>query len=85
MPSAVRLSDTTSLGGAIVGPGVSTVLIGGLPASILGDNHAHPNGASPIVIGSTSVMIGGKPAARVGDTCAMGGSAILGLPTVQIG
>ncbi len=92
MPPAARVGDTTTHGGTIVGPGEATVLIGGVPAAIVGDNHvcalppnAHQPTSSPFPMGSTSVMIGGKPAVRVGDTCICGASAAVGEPTVQIG
>ncbi len=73
------------VGGPIIGPGVPTVLIGGLPASVVGDTCTCVGPPDTIVIGSTSVFIGGKPAARVGDTTAHGGTIILGCPTVLIG
>jgi uncharacterized Zn-binding protein involved in type VI secretion len=92
MPAAVRVTDTTNHGGTVIGPGVATVLIGGMPAAILGDNHicslppnAHQPTASPFIQGSATVMIGGMPAVRVGDTCVCGASAVLGEPTVIIG
>lgn len=75
-----------------MGPGEATVLIGGMPAAVLGDNHvcalppnAHQPTASPFPAGSTTVLIGGKPAVRVGDTCICGASAAVGEPTVTIG
>ena len=40
MPAAARVGDTTTHGGSIVGPGISTVLIGGMPA---GGNLAQRN------------------------------------------
>jgi len=92
MPAAARTSDTTNHGGTIVGPGEATVLIGGMPATVMGDNHVcslppntHQPTTSPFVSGSSSVMIGGKPAIRVGDTCLCGASAVVGEPTVMIG
>ena len=92
MPSAARVGDVTNHGGTIVGPGEATVLIGGMPAAVAGDNHvcslppnAHQPTASPFPMGSTSVLIGGKPAIRVGDTCICGASAVVGAPTVMIG
>ena len=90
MPPAARVGDTSVHGGTIAGPGVATVLIGGMPASILGDTHVcpivppHPP-ASPFVVGSGTVLIGGMPAVRVGDTCACGATAAVGEPTVIIG
>ena len=92
MPAAVRVTDTTNHGGTVIGPGIATVLIGGMPAAVLGDNHicslppnAHQPTASPFIQGSSTVMIGGMPALRVGDTCVCGAAAIVGEPTVIIG
>jgi uncharacterized Zn-binding protein involved in type VI secretion len=92
MPAAARISDTTNHGGTIIGPGVSTVLIGGLPASVMMDNHvcvlppdSHQPTSSPFLAGSNTVLIGGKPALRVGDICICGASPLLGEPTVMIG
>ncbi|WP_111669048.1 PAAR domain-containing protein [Algoriphagus litoralis] len=92
MPAAVRVTDTTNHGGTVIGPGVATVLIGGMPAAVLGDNHvcslppnSHQPTASPFIQGSATVMIGGKPAVRVGDTCVCGAAAVVGEPTVIIG
>ncbi|MGB3467530.1 MAG: PAAR domain-containing protein [Cyclobacteriaceae bacterium] len=92
MPAAARILDPTNHGGCIMGPGEATVLIGGMPASVLGDNHVcalppntHQPTASPFPSGSTTVMIGGKPAIRVGDACICGASATKGEPTVSIG
>ncbi|MCG8573698.1 MAG: PAAR domain-containing protein [Flavobacteriales bacterium] len=90
MPSAAKILDTTNQGGTIVGPGVSNVLIGGLPAAVMGDICTPPPGTtippSPIILGSTTVLIGGKPAARSGlDMTASGAASAVGEPTVQIG
>ncbi len=92
MPSAARIGDKTSHGGTIIGPGEPTVLIGGKPAAVLGDNHicalpptTHQPTLSPFISGSMTVFIGGKPAVRVGDTCVCGASATAGEPTVIIG
>jgi len=73
------------VGGPIAGPGVPTVLIGGMPAAVLGDSAVCVGPPDTIVKGSATVMIGGKPAARIGDTTAHGGSIVLGYPTVLIG
>jgi len=73
------------VGGPIIGPGVPTVLIGSLPAAVVGDNAVCVGPPDAIVKGSATVLIGGKPAARLGDTTAHGGSVVLGLPTVLIG
>ncbi|MFI3306809.1 MAG: PAAR domain-containing protein [Rikenellaceae bacterium] len=72
-------------GGPIVGPSVPTVLIGKLPAAVMGDNCICVGPPDTIIKGSSTVMIGGKPAARMGDTTAHGGSIVAGCPTVMIG
>ena len=73
------------VGGPIIGPGVPTVLVGGMPAAVMGDSLVCVGPPDSIVKGSSTVMIGGKPAARMGDSTAHGGSIVLGLPTVMIG
>ena len=98
MPNAARLTDMHTcpmqtpglppvphVGGPIIGPGVPTVLIGKLPAAVMGDMATCVGPPDTIIKGSTPVMIGGKPAARMGDTTAHGGSIIMGCPTVIIG
>lgn len=73
------------VGGPITGPGVPTVLIGGMPAAVIGDMATCVGPPDTIAKGSATVLIGGKPAARMGDTTAHGGSIVLGCPTVLIG
>jgi uncharacterized Zn-binding protein involved in type VI secretion len=92
MPPAARIGDPTTHPGAIAGPGVPTVLIGGLAAVVVGDTHAcampplaGPHPPNPVVFGSFTVAIGGKPAARVGDPTGCGATIAAGLPTVEIG
>jgi uncharacterized Zn-binding protein involved in type VI secretion len=89
MPPAARLSDQTAHPGVLAGPGVATVLVGALPAAVLGDNHvcAFPAGnpPSPVAAGSATVLVGGMPAARLGDTAGCGAAIILGELTVEIG
>ncbi|GJL65204.1 MAG: hypothetical protein NPIRA05_01750 [Nitrospirales bacterium] len=92
MPPAARVTDISTHGGTIVGPGTPTVLIGGMPAAVATDQHvcaipppAHVPTASPFPIGSTTVLIGGKPALRVGDVCLCGAAPVVGEPTVVIG
>lgn len=92
MPAAARVGDTTAHGGTVVGPGVATVLVAGMPAAVVGDSHAcvipspppHPP-VTPFVAGSTTVMIQGMPALRAGDSCGCGASVAVGSPTVVIG
>lgn len=73
------------VGGPILGPGVANVLIGGLPAAVIGDQAVCTGSPDVIVKGSTTVLIGSKPAARIGDTTAHGGTIVAGCPTVWIG
>ncbi len=73
------------VGGPVIGPGVATVLLGGLPAAVVGDNAVCAGPPDTIVQGSATVLIGGMPAARLGDATAHGGFVVAGLPTVMIG
>jgi uncharacterized Zn-binding protein involved in type VI secretion len=73
------------VGGPVIGPGVPTVLIGTLPAAVVGDSCVCVGPPDSIVKGSATVLIGGKPAARMGDTTAHGGVIVLGCATVIIG
>lgn len=91
MPPAARVSDVSNHGGILTGPGIPTVLVGGLPAAVAGDLHVcplpppgHAPTVSPFPMGSASVQVGGRPALRVGDVCLCGASAAVGLPTVLI-
>ena len=95
MPPAARLTDMHTcpafngpvphVGGPIIGPGVPTVLVGGLPAAVMGDNCTCVGPPASIIKGSATVQIGGKPAARMGDNTAHGGAIVMGMPTVMIG
>ena len=75
----------THVGGPISGPCMPTVLIGSLPAAVVGDLLVCVGPPDTIVKGSATVLIGGRPAARQGDLTAHGGVIVMGLPTVQIG
>ena len=99
MPLAARLTDMHTcpmqtpafpspiphVGGPVVGPGAPTVLIGKLPAAVMGDICVCVGLPDSIIKGSAMVMICGKPAARQGDSTAHGGQIALGCPTVMIG
>jgi uncharacterized Zn-binding protein involved in type VI secretion len=76
---AARIGDTTVTGDAITGPGMPTVLIGGMPASCLGDAVAGNACTGAIVMGSVTVLIGNRPAARVMDPVA-GANPYTGIP-----
>lgn len=94
---AIRVGDMTvcplvtgvvpHVGGPVIGPGVPTVLIGGMPAAGMGDMVTCVGPPNSIVMGSATVLIGGKPAARMGDMCAHGNPLLPGpgCPTVIIG
>lgn len=95
MPPAARVGDmhvcpmvtgtVPHVGGPVMPPATPTVLIGGMPAAVLGDMCTCSGPPDSIIVGSATVMIGGKPAARLGDSTAHGGSIIVGAPTVVIG
>lgn len=99
MPLAARITDMHTcpmqtpafptpiphVGGPITGPGVSNVLIGKLPAAVVGDMCSCVGPPDVIIKGSSTVMIGKRPAARMGDPTAHGGTIVAGYPTVQIG
>ncbi|HDR2161131.1 TPA: PAAR domain-containing protein [Enterobacter cancerogenus] len=98
MPFAARITDLQvcpmatpglppipHVGGPVIGPGVPTVLIGSLPAAVVGDSCICVGPPATIVKGSATVLIGGKPAARMGDTTSHGGNITIGCPTVIIG
>jgi uncharacterized Zn-binding protein involved in type VI secretion len=75
----------------ITGPGVATVMIGGMPAAVAGDLHTcsfpgtPPHPPTPFPMGSTTVMVGGRPVLRMGDMSGCGAPIIVGAPTVVIG
>ncbi|MFG0273725.1 MAG: PAAR domain-containing protein [Phycisphaerales bacterium] len=96
MPPAVRLTDNhvcpmvtgvvPHVGGPITGPGAATVMIGSMPAAVMGDMLVCVGPPDTIIKGSATVMIMNKPAARLGDNCAHGGVIVgPGCPTVMIG
>jgi len=73
------------VGGPILGPGCPTVLIGGMPASVMGDSCTCVGPPDSLIMGSTTVLFGSKPAIRMGDSSAHGGTVVAGMPTVLIG
>ena len=92
MPPAARIGDITAHPGTIAGPGVSTVLIGGMPAAVVGDLHscalpptAGPHPPNPFPMGSSTVFIGGRPALRMSDVSGCGASIVSGEFTVMVG
>lgn len=95
MPAAARVGDmhicplssgtVAHVGGPVLPPGCTTVLIGGMPAARVGDMLTCTGPPDSIIAGSSTVFIGGMPAARQGDSTAHGGSISMGCTTVMIG
>jgi uncharacterized Zn-binding protein involved in type VI secretion len=91
MPPAARVGDPTAHPGVVSGPGMPSVLIGGQPASVLGDVHACgfpgvvPHPPTPIAKGSAMVLIGGRPATRMTDLAGCAAPVVFGVPIVEIG
>ena len=76
---AARIGDMTATGDAITGPGVPTVLIENLPASVMGDMVSGAACQGSITQGSPTVLIGGRPAARMTSVVA-GVNPVTGVP-----
>ncbi len=72
------------VGGPII-QGSATVLIGGMPAAVVGNQAACTGPPDVLALGSATVLIEGMPAVRMGDTTAHGGTVLGGEPTVLIG
>ncbi len=71
---------------------MATVLIGGMPAAVVGDMHAcampptaGPHPPSPFERGSTTVLIGGRAALRIGDASGCKAPIIAGEMSVLVG
>lgn len=63
----------------------TNVLIGGLPASTVGQPCFCVGLPDLVVMGSVTVLINNRPAARMGDMTEHGGSIVSGWPTVLVG
>ena len=95
MPPAARVTDmhvcpmvtgiVPHIGGPILPPCATTVLIGFLPAARITDLALCVGPPDMIVMGSTTVLIEFLPAARMGDPTVHGGVIVLGCFTVIIG
>ena len=95
MPPAARITDmhvcamvtgvVPHVGGPIVPPCCTIVLIGGLPAARVTDPAVCVGPPDTISSGAQNVVIGGLPAARIADLTIHGGSIVIGCPTVIIG
>ena len=92
--AALRISDPTVHGGQIV-VGFPTVLIGGMPASRVGDMHVCPmvtgvvpHIGGPLVTGAWTTLTGSSPQSRATDMLICVGppdTALPGCPTVLVG
>jgi uncharacterized Zn-binding protein involved in type VI secretion len=95
MPPAARVTDmhvcpmvtgiVPHIGGPILPPCATTVLIGFLPAARITDLALCVGPPDMIIMGSTTVLIEFLPAARMGDSTVHGGVIVLGCFTVIIG
>lgn len=95
MPPAARITDMhvcpmfdgpkPHVGGPILPPAASTVLIGNLPAARITDLATCIGPPDVIVRGSSTVLINNLMAARIGDNTAHGGVIVSGCMTVIIG
>lgn len=95
MGAAARVTDMHScpmvtgtvphVGGPLLPGSNSTVFIGGLPASVVGDSCVCVGPPDSLSVGSSSVLIAGSPAVRVGDVTSHGGTVTAGCITVLIG
>jgi len=95
MPPAARVTDmhvcpmvtgiVPHVGGPILPPCATTVLIGFLPAARITDLALCVGPPDMIIMGSTTVLIEFLPAARMGDSTVHGGVIVLGCFTVIIG
>lgn len=95
MPQVVRVGDSNSAGGRIIGPGASTVFVNGSPMSVLGDRITpHPPCGSPggqahcaasTVQASATVFAQGRPVVFVGALDSCGHVRVSGSPNVIIG
>ncbi len=91
---ACTITSMTAHGGVVV-VGFPTVLIGGMPASRIGDMHVCPmvtvlvpHVGGPFILGSPTVIVGGMPQSRVTDMLVCVGPpdvALMGCETVLVG
>ncbi|MCT4603438.1 MAG: PAAR domain-containing protein [Marinifilum sp.] len=76
---------TPHVGGPIIGPGASNVLVNGRPVALMGDTCMCTGTPDTIIEGEPTVLINGVPVATVGCKTAHGGVVIEGDATVIIG
>ncbi len=81
---AARLTDLTVTGDLVTGPGVPNVLIGNMPAAVMGDMVSGTVCVGALASAcSMTVLISGRPAARV-TTMASGANPITGVPVTTV-
>jgi len=80
---AARVGDMTVTGDAITGPGIPTVLIAGMPASVVGDLVSGAACVGAISMGSMTVLIGGRPAAYT-TSQVTGANPVTGVPVSTV-
>ncbi len=85
MQTPVGVATIPHVGGPILPPGVPQVLIGKMPAAVLGNMCVCVGPPDSIIGCCTNVMIGKRPAARMSSTTVHGGSIVAGCPTVILG
>ena len=73
------------VGGPVIGPGASNVLINGKPASLMGDMCTCVGPPDVAVMGNSFVKINGTPVVCQGDMTAHGGAIVMGESNVTIG
>lgn len=73
------------VGGPIVGPGATTVLVDNMPVAVVSDAATCSGPPDVIISGSTTVLAENKPLAALGSQTAHGGVVVAGSPTVLVG
>jgi uncharacterized Zn-binding protein involved in type VI secretion len=73
------------VGGPIIPPCETTVLIGYLPAARVSDKLICVGPTDVIAKGSPTVIVGNQMQARIGDSTVRGGVIVSGCPTVLVG
>lgn len=73
------------VGGPIITPAPTTVLVGGLPVAGVGSTCVCVGPPDVITPNGNKVFFGGTQAAKMGDSTAHGGKIVMGCPQVLIG
>lgn len=73
------------VGGPIVSPAPTSVLVGGLPVAGVGSTCVCVGPPDVIIPNTNRVFFGGTQAAKMGDSTAHGGKIVMGCPQVMIG